>query len=181
MKRLAMIVILWMCASCAANPNQDDQSACVSSCTEAEPEHPSECADACAAYDDATIATAFVKENCELTDPPPQQPAPWTCTAKCFGWLNGAYSANGLSTTLCGSSIGPDYPEPRYVEGRATNSSQTQARADSILVCTTTGRINWATTLYGVSLHPYTASLTNSGGPICVPYPYADPTVTCTQ
>lgn len=88
MKKAALFLFLVMGASCAANPNQDDQSECVASCMNVEPEHPSECAASCVAHDnDATIATAEVNDNCQLTEDPIPIPAgggsPFYCRVRC--------------------------------------------------------------------------------------------------
>lgn len=82
---LIVIVSLLAAAGCGV----DDGAQCASVCSSAEPDHPSECVDACATFaNDAVLATANVKKNCELTDPPPPPPPPpetqWTCQATCY-------------------------------------------------------------------------------------------------
>lgn len=81
----AFTVGLFVAIGCG-DPNGNEE--CVAVCTSAEPEHPTECADACAAFDgDATVATANVKQNCDTGEPPPPPPPPqtqWTCRASCY-------------------------------------------------------------------------------------------------
>lgn len=83
MKRLALgLMVVVLGASCAG---QDVSSACVSSCMTEEPEHRTECETACVTFgDDAALATAEVKENCETGEPVPVPTGTltWQCDGK---------------------------------------------------------------------------------------------------
>lgn len=95
MKRLVMaLIVVAMGAACAG---QDVGSACVASCMTEEPEHGTECENACVAFDDdAGLATAEVKENCETGEPPPVPTG--TMTWQCDGR---AHAAQRDSPDVC--------------------------------------------------------------------------------
>lgn len=96
MKRVILPLLLLL--SCSAG-NQYD--ACVSSCVAQEPGHPAECADACVTHEgDTTVATAEVKEFCELTEDPFPIPAAgeFSCRASCAcGGIQGSAARLGDS------------------------------------------------------------------------------------
>lgn len=144
---LAMVLAGYHLGACGSSDRQGDGAACVALCTGTDAAHLPACVNACAANgNDAELATAEVKEACEVTeDPDPTATLKNICTATCWVTIRPSMRPGSLDIGICmGSSTGlvttrivgsPPFPVATFTATGIKSSSMATAQTSAINRC----------------------------------------------